>query len=160
MTLVIIDLGKPDVEGVVPDDTRVGLQPTRRRNSGATVVLPKSFSVVPVGGVAVVELAATGPDWCWRISEYAGQDGIVRHVAVPDVPEVTYTDLVDVDPATLEPTAEPTAAWWAALEQAQIGIYATAVPGHPELVEIHYPVWGTLPGHSNILIMPIQEAQP
>lgn len=27
-----------------------------------------------------------------------------------------YTELPDVDPATLEPSAEPEAAWWAAIE--------------------------------------------
>lgn len=116
MTLVTVDLGKPEAEGVLPDDTRVGFQPTRRRYAGTTVVLPKAFSVVPVGGVAVVELSPTGADWCWRITEYAGQAGIIRHVAVPDADSADYVDLIDVDPATLAPAAEPVAAWWAVAE--------------------------------------------
>jgi hypothetical protein len=76
------------------------------------VVLPKSFTVPLVAGVADVTLEPTTAAWVWRVDEMlAGTASRTIHTAVPDVPEVDYPDLVTVDPATLEPTAEPEPAW-------------------------------------------------
>lgn len=74
-----------------------------------------------VGGEALLHLAPTGAGWCWQIIERTPR-GKTRYVLVPDsVATLDYADLVDVDPATLEPSAEPEAAWWAAIEGIQGG---------------------------------------
>ena len=80
------------------------------------LLLPASFTVRLVGGEALLHLAPTGAGWCWQIVERTPR-GKTRYVLVPDsVATLDYADLVDVDPATLEPSAEPEAAWWAAIE--------------------------------------------
>jgi len=117
MTTVRIDLRAPDG----PATGSVQWTPTRRRSLEDHIVLPSPVSVPLVDGVALVELEPTGPDWAWKAQEWA-TGHTVRYVAVPDLPGlVQYTDLVDVDPSTLAPSAEPEAAWWAALEAVQAG---------------------------------------
>ena len=91
--------------------------PSKRRTAGADVILPAGFDAELVGGEVTVELAPTGPDWCWMVIEPTKR-GLIRYIIVPDVGDVVleYSSLPDVDPATLEPTAEPEAAWWAIAE--------------------------------------------
>ena len=80
------------------------------------LLLPASFTVRLVGGEALLHLAPTGAGWCWQIIERMPR-GKARYVLVPDsVATLDYGDLVDVDPTTLDPTAVPEAAWWAAIE--------------------------------------------
>lgn len=100
------------ISGAIP------FSPTKRRTAGPDVILPAAFDAQLVDGEVVVELAATGPEWCWMVIEPTGA-GIIRHIIVPDVePSVVleYSMLPDVDPTTLDPSAEPEAAWWAAIE--------------------------------------------
>ena len=91
--------------------------PTRRRTAGADIILPAGFDAELVGGEVTVELAATGLDWCWMVIEPTKR-GLIRYIIVPDVGDdvLEYAELPDVDPATLEPSAEPEAAWWAIVE--------------------------------------------
>ena len=85
------------------------------------LLLPAGFTVRLVGGEALLHLAPTGAGWCWQIIERTPR-GKTRYVLVPDSPTVVdYADLVDVDPLTLDPTAKPEAAWWAAIEGIQGG---------------------------------------
>lgn len=118
MTLVRIALDVPGPAGDVRAVGRVRATPTRRRTVDDAVVLPVAFTSVLTDGVATVELAATGADWCWKIVELTPISN-VRFVAVPDSEETLgYADLVDVDPTTLDPAAVPEAAWAIALEDA------------------------------------------
>lgn len=119
MTTVRIDLRRPDADGVdVPATGYVQWKPTSRRHveegDEDYVVLPDSF-MAPAQGE--VEVAPTGPDWCWKVTERTlNLAGVTRHVAVPNtVGVVDYGDLVDVDPKTLDPAVEPEAAWNLAL---------------------------------------------
>ena len=108
------DPGDPSGLGVV-DAEVVELTPLRSRIDGQVVVLPRTRPVLLEQGEAIVELAATGPSECWHAVEpYTGK---TRYFTIPDVDVVLeYTELPDVDPNTLEPSAEPEAAWWAAIE--------------------------------------------
>lgn len=109
--------------------------PTRRRTAGADIILPAGFDAELVGGEVTVELAATGPDWCWTAYEPTIR-GIIRSFLVPDVPDdevLEYSSLPDVDPATLEPSAEPEAAWWAAWQAMAAGTYLVPDPSNPGL---------------------------
>ena len=99
----------------VVDAEVVELTPLRRRIDGRVVVLPRTVPVLLEQGEAIVELAATGPSECWQAVE--PDTGKTRHFTIPDTTAVLeYTELPDVDPTTLEPSAEPEAAWWAAIE--------------------------------------------
>lgn len=118
MTKVLIDLRRSVSSGVAPTTGLVAFNPTHRREEDGHVVTEAGFDVRLVEGTALVTLEPTGPEWCWRAVEHTpGLDQTyIRYVAVPDSDSVVnYTDLIDVDPATLDPVAEPEAAWWGAL---------------------------------------------
>lgn len=87
----------------------------REESTPARVVVPAPFPVLLVGGVATATLQQTSADWCWVIRE-AFQHGVTLYKAVGAAATASDTELVDVDPATLDPSADPEAAWWLALE--------------------------------------------
>ena len=105
------------------------------------LLLPTSMPPVRlVGGEALLHLAPTGAGWCWQIIERTPR-GKTRYVLVPDsVATLDYADLVDVDPATLDPTAEPEAAWWAAWQAMASGTYLVPDPAN---VGLYLPTAGT-----------------
>ena len=115
--------------------------PTRRRTAGADIILPAGFDAELVGGEVTVELAATGPDWCWMVIEPTKR-GLIRYIIVPVVGDdvLEYAELPDVDPATLEPSAEPEAAWWAAWQAMASGTYLVPDPAN---VGLYLPTAGT-----------------
>ena len=118
MSKVHVSLHRDAAHGKAPITGPMRFAPSRRRPDGADIILPAGFDVDLVDGEAIVELDATGPDWCWTAYEPTIR-GIIRSFLVPDVPDdevLEYSSLPDVDPATLEPSAEPEAAWWAAIE--------------------------------------------
>ena len=118
MSKVHVSLHRDAAHGKAPITGPMRFAPSRRRSDGQDIILPAGFDVDLVDGEAIVELDATGPDWCWTAYEPTIR-GIIRSFLVPDVPDdevLEYSSLPDVDPATLEPSAEPEAAWWAAIE--------------------------------------------
>ena len=73
--------------------------PSKRRSAGQDIILPAGFDVDLVDGEAIVELDATGPDWCWCAYEPTLR-GAIRHFLVPDVPDdevLEYEGLPDVE---------------------------------------------------------------
>ena len=93
-----------------------------------------------VGGEALLHLAPTGAGWCWQIIERT-PCGKTRYVLVPDsVATLDYADLVDVDPLTLDPAAEPDAAWWAAWQAMASGTYLVPDPAN---VGLYLPTAGS-----------------
>lgn len=53
----------------------------------------------------------------WRVREQI-DNGATRYVRVPpSETALDYGDLVDVDPESLDPLAQPEAAWWIALQE-------------------------------------------
>ncbi|MGC3954646.1 MAG: hypothetical protein QM804_10390 [Propionicimonas sp.] len=137
MTAVLIRLTHDSPAGPTePVTGTMSWAPTRRRTAGDEVVLPEGFRVTLPVDVPVL-VAPTGSDWCWRVVESAMAGG-TRYVAVPALPDgqtVTYADLVDVDPATLDPAAEPAAAWDIALEALDVRVTVLETEGvDPEMV--------------------------
>ena len=76
------------------------------------VILAAAFAVQLVRGEVSVPLE---PGYWW-VRERCAYGRERRLVLVPDSALVEYGDLVEVDPATLDPAAAPEAAWWAALQ--------------------------------------------
>ena len=113
MTLAHVRLRVPSATGEAPSAGMLTCTPLRRRHLEDLdrIVLPASFRVVldEVGEVDI-ELAPTGPDWCWQIREDV-RAGIIRYVLVPDQAEVDYGDLADIDPTTLDPATPASPAW-------------------------------------------------
>lgn len=91
--------------------------------------------VVDSTGRVDQELANTGVERAWQVT-YTGNPGwgpvYVQVLGAAGEP-VDWLDLVRVDPATLEPTAEPEAAWWAAWTAMAAGTYLVPDPVYPGL---------------------------
>ena len=118
MSKVHVSLHRDAAHGKAPISGPMRFAPSKRRSAGAGIILPAGFDVDLVDGEAIVELDATGPDWCWTAVEPTKR-GAIRSILVPEASDdevLEYEGLTDVDPATLEPSAEPEAAWWAAIE--------------------------------------------
>lgn len=117
MSRVHVSLHRDAAHGKAAITGPMRFAPSKRRPDGADIILPAGFDVDLVDGEAIVELDATGPDWCWTAYEPTLR-GAIRHFLVPEAGDevLEYTELPDVDPSTLEPSAEPEAAWWAAIE--------------------------------------------
>lgn len=132
MTSVHLALFRDSPDGHRPVTGPVSFCRTRRGVDGSIVVLPLEFSAPLVNGEATVDLAPTGPDWCWQVIEPTGA-GVIRYIIVPDVGGVLeYSSLPDVDPTTLEPSAEPEAAWWAIVEALPLPAFRPD-PDHPDI---------------------------
>ena len=119
MTTVHISLVNPQPDGTTsPARATHRFTPTKRRpltNNSATIVLPTPFEVALTDGTADVELEPNGLNWAWRIDEFVpGAATRTTYVAVPDITEVDYPDLVQLDPSTLDPSPLPQPAWIAA----------------------------------------------
>ena len=113
---ILVDLRRAARDGVnVPLDGSTRWQPTLRRSVDEHVVLPASFIGPATGTVAV---AVTGLDWVWRVDELV-PGGCTRYVQVT-AGDRLYSELVDVDPATLVPAESAVPAWDAAVEQIRV----------------------------------------
>lgn len=119
MSKVHVSLHRDAAHGKAPITGPMRFAPSRRRSDGQDIILPAGFDVDLVDGEAIVEIDATGPDWCWTAVEPT-QRGAIRHFLVPDVPDdevLEYEGLTDVDPTTLEPSPEALAGWTATLNE-------------------------------------------
>lgn len=100
--------------------------PTRRLVADDHVVLPAAVSTALRGEPAVAEVIPTDSQeydagrWCWRVDEYVrGGDGTTRHVLIPTVHgdlTLEYAALIDIDPASLQPAAQPQPLWQVQLD--------------------------------------------
>lgn len=79
-------------------------QPTSRRiGTDGALVLPVGFRVPLVDGLASVDVEPSSSLWAWRVTEhFTGQMSKTKYLAVPGAGPVDYTDLVEVDPVTLD----------------------------------------------------------
>lgn len=117
MTTITVDLRRPSEDGTyVSAGITLECTPTKRFDMDDFVVLPLPFRTRVVEDTTIT-LQATDDTWCWKINERESGRSSLRYVIVPESAEpVSYTDLVEVDPATLEPGTEPEAAWNLALD--------------------------------------------
>lgn len=112
MTLIKIDLRRPNGEGLGTVTGYLRFTPTHRRTGTGYIVLPVPFDIPIIDGLGEVEVEPSGPGWYWRVVERVPA-GTTRHIAVPNLPEVDYSALVDIDTASLPPATEPDPAWFA-----------------------------------------------
>ena len=132
MTLVHALVERPTNAGLIPARGSHIWQPTRRRIDPPNgIVMPSQFSakigadyldldgetVITTGepGEYWIEVEPAGPDWVWEVTERVAGADQIRYFSVPDEAMIEYTELLEnyqVDPDTLDPAAEPEAAWW------------------------------------------------
>lgn len=107
------------------DDAAGRLQATRwtpvgRLATAERVVVNTRLDIAPsaedvaAGFYTFALMATDDPDWlapwCWRVSEPGGR---TRHVLVPSSDEpLSYSQLVEVDPATFDPVPDPAHGLW------------------------------------------------
>lgn len=118
MSRVHVSLHRDAAHGKAAIRGPMRFAPSKRRSDGADIILPAGFDVDLVDGEAVVELDATGPDWCWTAYEPTLR-GAIRSFSVPEAGDdevLEYEGLADVDPSTLEPSPEALAGWTATLD--------------------------------------------
>lgn len=120
MTQVHIDIRRPTASGV-DEAFRLGMvwAPTAVRVVDDALVMPESFGITLPSAPVTIEVAPSElPTWVWRVRYTVNSEHYDRYLLVPESASVVeFADLVEVDPATLEPTAVPEAAWWIALEE-------------------------------------------
>lgn len=102
MTVVHVDLRHPAPGGgLEPADGALVVRPHRRLVIGNAVVLPDEYVVLLDDGRADLDLTPTGSGDAWVVTERT-RGGTTRTVEVPDSGPVSYIDLLDVDPASLD----------------------------------------------------------
>lgn len=110
MTQVHVDLNRPapDAPGWGPTTGPLVCSPYSRHVVGTEVIVPDALIVELTDGEVTVELVG---GWVWRVEERV-RGGAVRYIQVPESSTVVeYSELVDIDPVTLEPTPAAEAAW-------------------------------------------------
>jgi len=153
VTTVRIAITVPTADGAGRRPTgTLSWSPTKRRNEAGDLILPAPFNATVTDPPGTVEVAPTGAGWAWQVIErLTGGSPHKRILAVPDSAEtVDYADLVEVDPATLDPVAEPEAAWWAALTN--VGTYATD-PDDPDALLVTTVTAQTDPADDDALVL-------
>lgn len=104
MTVVNIKVQVPANGPSTSADGVLRWEPSGRRIAAdGTLILPAPFAVPLVAGSASVDVDPSTDTWAWRVTEFFdGQFPKTRLFAVPDAGPVNYTDLVEVDPTTLD----------------------------------------------------------
>ena len=104
MTVVNIKVQVPGDGPDAPAEGVVRWQPTGRRiGADGTLILPAPFAVPLVAGAAAVDIEPSTNAWAWRVTEFfEGQFPKSKFVAVPDTGPVNYTELLEVDPDSLD----------------------------------------------------------
>lgn len=105
MTVVNIQVHVPANGSLVPAAGSMRWEPsTRRTGAGGALVLPAGFPIQLVMGAASVDLDPSTDQWSWCVTElFVGQPSRRRYLTVPATGPVNYTDLIEVDPISLEP---------------------------------------------------------
>ncbi|QGJ88101.1 minor tail protein [Arthrobacter phage Edmundo] len=116
MTLIQVRVHRPSDTGTIPAGGQLEWTPTAATSlptSPVTVVLPAPFTVNLTDDINEFTAIETGPTWAWRVVEtFPGQPQQTRYVLVTGEGPVDYTTLPSVDPATLEPAAQPDVPVW------------------------------------------------
>lgn len=113
------------------------------RVDGDEVIFPEQITVRVVDGEPVepIELEPTGGECCvrWIVRSYGRSPDLVRFVAIPNVPEIDFEQLADVDPASFVPVEQtPT------LVDTILQVLGDQVePAVADYLEAHPPTAGT-----------------
>lgn len=98
--------------------------------NGVDLVVPEPISITIASGEATVAMEITGTTWVWMVKSVDSDSNPMlpaRFVSVAaSASTVEFADLPQIDLATLSPTANPTAAWQAALDALQVDVDAAA----------------------------------
>lgn len=87
---------------------------------------PLPFNAALVDGFASVDVAGTETGWVWSVTfRLLGIKHYTKYYLVPASGTFNIDQLTEVDPVTLDPTAQPDPGWYAYLDQiasGQVGV--------------------------------------
>lgn len=113
MTSIVFAFGNDTIYGVRYSYTNVTLTAVTRRIADDVLVFRSTIPLQVDGEVATLDLPVSGYGEAWLINAIDSRgDAVSGYYKIPDVESVYFHDLEQVDPDTLEPTAEPEAEWW------------------------------------------------
>ncbi|WP_104084261.1 hypothetical protein [Cryobacterium sp. Y11] len=158
MGLINFHYTNPGPDGDVPASGYLHISLLFREVVGGVIRTTAPETVHLVDGAAAVELSTTGVNQAWKIEEGGGIAGR-RTVYVAVTGDAVFTDLVIVDPATLQPLVEvpPTVAELLdeskAILEAAIArtVTATVDPADPDVILLDYPSFMLDPNDNLIL---------
>ena len=121
----------PASSGDTPATGYLDLSLVRREISDGTIRTTTSFRTNLDLGSATVDLSATSAGQAWKVVESYGLAGSTESppVYVQVVGDANFSDLVAVDPATLEPSAAPDAAWAVSLDALTVRVDGISTGG-------------------------------
>ena len=116
MTTISVTVGVDTPTGHEQITPHLTATPTKTRWWQGAVILPQGFTLT-LGDDQTFNLDPTDNAWCWKLTITHFNKGVkyeqTRYVIVPNSQEtLTYQELTDVDPDSLEPTADPDPVWW------------------------------------------------
>lgn len=116
MTTISVTVGVDTPAGHEQIAPHLTATPTTTRWWNGAVILPQGFTLI-LGENRTFNLDPTDNAWCWKITLTHHHKGVkyeqARYVVVPDTQEtLNYQDLTDVNPETMDPTADPDPIWW------------------------------------------------
>jgi len=86
-----------------------------------------------VAGVADIDVEPSTLEWVWTVMEvFSGVPAKRKYFTVPDTATVDYTDLVEIDPATLSPIPPVSPAWVAPLTALDTRLSAGVITPDPD----------------------------
>lgn len=139
MTTVRVLVQTPVDGGVAAAVGSLRWTPTARRvvpAAGAVpaaVVLPAGFTATLTAGAVDVDVEPSTNAWVWSVVEsFIGSPARRRYFTVPDVESVDYADLVEIDPATLDPEPSLDPAWNAPLTELDTRLSAGVITPDPD----------------------------
>lgn len=101
MTVVSVSVLVPGNGADAPAKGKLRWEPTARRvGDDGSLVLDDSFLAKLVLGETTVDVEPA----VWKVSEFfVGHPVKYKYLSIPDAGPVNYTDLLEVDPVTLDP---------------------------------------------------------
>lgn len=104
MTLVNIKVQVEANGAEVPAEGTLRWEPSGRRvGPDGALILPVGFRIDLVAGEGSVDVEPSTNVWAWRVTEsFVGERPKRRLLSVPSTGPVNYTDLLELDPATLD----------------------------------------------------------
>ena len=114
MTKVVFKIGEDTPQGVQLVKSVISVRPMRKRLNGDIVVTRAAQTYTLDQQAVLIDLEPTNIGHAWLISVMPSNGDVISgYYKVPFTNEELFSNLVEVDPETMEPNTEPEPEWWA-----------------------------------------------
>lgn len=169
MTVILVRTLVSGITNPIPKAAKITFTPwggyrSVTRIEDTDIIFPKPTTVdIAASGVTRIPIEATTSEWCWNVSvEINGHRPYSRFFLVPDVAEIEFEDLVEVDPKTYEPIETPSNTRQL-LDEANLilesvlerTLTATVDPNDPDVLILDFPSYMLSAADRNVLVIPV-----